>query len=343
MMVRSINYLNLNPVIGNGADSSGSGGTYYSQQYQSTDSQPTTGNVNTNRSSFMSVKQVAEYLQLNEKKIYALANAGSIPATKITGKWLFPKALIDHWLIESSHGGILTDRLTIAGSDDPLLDRIVVEMISEYQSNALVSYTATGTAMGLSLLAKRRTNVCAIHWGPVEESYIRHAALIQQYPESSLWLIVRLFRREQGFMVSLDVAKQCSTENDIFSRSLVWATRSDDTGSQRFLQDTAARLNVEMESLQVAMTLQTEREAASAVAQKHADIAPGPRSVAQEFGLAFIPCGWEAIDLVLPRTVYFRQLFQSLLSKTKQQSIQSKAQQFGGYDLSQLGKIIWSP
>ena len=31
---------------------------------------------------FLSVKQVSEYLQLNEKKIYSLANEGHIPAPK---------------------------------------------------------------------------------------------------------------------------------------------------------------------------------------------------------------------------------------------------------------------
>ncbi len=43
---------------------------------------------------FMSVKQVASYLQINEKKVYALVGDGMIPASKITGKWLFPKDLI---------------------------------------------------------------------------------------------------------------------------------------------------------------------------------------------------------------------------------------------------------
>jgi len=294
-------------------------------------------------SNFMSVKQVAEYLQLNEKKIYALANEGNIPSTKITGKWLFPKSLIDHWLIESSHGGILTDRLIIAGSDDPLLDRIVVELLCDFKSDALVSYTATGTVLGLSLLAKRRINACAIHWGPVDESYIRHAALIQQYPESSLWLIIRLFRREQGFLISPRLAGKCSSELDIFSRNLVWATRTEGAGSQRFLLETAARLNVDIDTLNVAMSVQTEREAASAVAQHIVEVAPGPRSVAREFGLDFVFSGWEAYDFVLPRTIYFRQLFQSLLSKANQQSIKSKAQQFGGYDFKELGKVIWSP
>ncbi len=39
---------------------------------------------------FMNVRQVARYLQINEKKVYALVNEGRIPATRLTGKWLFP-------------------------------------------------------------------------------------------------------------------------------------------------------------------------------------------------------------------------------------------------------------
>ena len=53
---------------------------------------------------YMSVKQVADYLSLNEKKIYALASEGRIPATKVTGKWMFPRELVDRWMLETSHG-----------------------------------------------------------------------------------------------------------------------------------------------------------------------------------------------------------------------------------------------
>ncbi|MCZ6575092.1 MAG: helix-turn-helix domain-containing protein, partial [Gammaproteobacteria bacterium] len=49
-------------------------------------------------SRFLSVKQVAEYLHLNEKKVYTLVGEGKIPATKVTGKWLFPRHLIDQWM-----------------------------------------------------------------------------------------------------------------------------------------------------------------------------------------------------------------------------------------------------
>ena len=59
-------------------------------------------------SRFMNVREVARYLQVNEKKVYALVSEGSIPATRLTGKWLFPRDLVDQWMLESSHGGLLT-------------------------------------------------------------------------------------------------------------------------------------------------------------------------------------------------------------------------------------------
>ena len=292
---------------------------------------------------FLSVKQLAEYLQINEKKIYALANDGRLPGTKITGKWLFPKSLIDQWLLESSHGGILTDRLVIAGSDDPLLTRLVTHLIEEFAAQALISYTSTGTSMGLSLLARRRIDICAIHWGPLQESHIRHAALIQQYADSSQWLIVRLFQREQGFMLASGCDVDGKSIPEIFRQNWVWAMRGDGTGSQHFLEDTAINYGIDLSGLNTALKVQTEREVASLLSQAQADIAPGPRSVAREFGLQFIPVGWEGFDLVLPRTIYFRQLFQALLQQLHSRGMQSIAQQLGGYRFEQTGDIIWSP
>ncbi len=38
----------------------------------------------------MNTKQVAEYLGIHEKQVYALIKDGRIPCTRVTGKWLFP-------------------------------------------------------------------------------------------------------------------------------------------------------------------------------------------------------------------------------------------------------------
>ena len=38
----------------------------------------------------MNTKEVAGYLGIHEKQVYALIKAGRIPGTRITGKWVFP-------------------------------------------------------------------------------------------------------------------------------------------------------------------------------------------------------------------------------------------------------------
>src|SRR5262245_49745447 len=76
----------------------------------------------------MNTKQVARYLGINEKKVYYLAKSGKIPCTRVTGKWSFPKKLMDQWIEESAAGLVHTagkDKeksfLLAAGSDDPSL------------------------------------------------------------------------------------------------------------------------------------------------------------------------------------------------------------------------------
>jgi excisionase family DNA binding protein len=112
--------------------------------------------ASTEQPRYLSVKQVADYLNLNEKKVYALVNEGKIPATKVTGKWMFPRELVDRWMLETSHGGALTDRLTIVGSDDPLFSRLTFAFAEQAQAQALVSYSPTGTKLGLALMQNQR-------------------------------------------------------------------------------------------------------------------------------------------------------------------------------------------
>lgn len=50
----------------------------------------------------MTIKEVARYLKMTEKTIYALAQKRKIPAVKIGGTWRFKKSLIDKWIEENS-------------------------------------------------------------------------------------------------------------------------------------------------------------------------------------------------------------------------------------------------
>ena len=46
----------------------------------------------------MTTKEAAVYLHVNEKMVYSLIADKGLPATKVTGKWLFPRQLVEQWV-----------------------------------------------------------------------------------------------------------------------------------------------------------------------------------------------------------------------------------------------------
>src|SRR5437867_12051843 len=75
----------------------------------------------------MTTKEVAAYLRIKQRKVYELISARRIPCSRVAGKWLFPKVLIDLWVVQNSAGSstlnAALDRTPIVGgSHDPLLE-----------------------------------------------------------------------------------------------------------------------------------------------------------------------------------------------------------------------------
>src|SRR5215831_11314647 len=51
------------------------------------------------RMDLLTTSEAADYLRLGERKLYELVAAGSIPCSKVTGKWLFPRHELDVWVL----------------------------------------------------------------------------------------------------------------------------------------------------------------------------------------------------------------------------------------------------
>jgi excisionase family DNA binding protein len=47
---------------------------------------------------WMTVKDVADYLQMSKDQIYRLAQQGKIPVSKVGRGWRFKREKIDHWV-----------------------------------------------------------------------------------------------------------------------------------------------------------------------------------------------------------------------------------------------------
>ena len=50
------------------------------------------------QSRWMTLQEVAEYLQLSKDMIYRLAQSGRIPASKVGSRWRFRRERIDSWM-----------------------------------------------------------------------------------------------------------------------------------------------------------------------------------------------------------------------------------------------------
>ena len=54
---------------------------------------------------WMTLQEVAEYLQLSKDRIYRLAQTGSIPASKVGNRWRFRRERIDNWMEDMAVNG----------------------------------------------------------------------------------------------------------------------------------------------------------------------------------------------------------------------------------------------
>ena len=125
----------------------------------------------------LSTKEVAEFLNVNEKMVYSLVSEKGLPATKITGKWLFPKHLVEQWIeantINYPDSGIqlppYDGLLIITGSNDPLLDR-AISLFNSHHTDQVAVFGNLGSMGGLSALRKNLCHIASSHLLQEDES-----------------------------------------------------------------------------------------------------------------------------------------------------------------------------
>ena len=86
-----------------------------------------------------------------------LIKSKKIPSTRVTGKWVFPKKLIDDWIDSNAKSGLEQARqkskriegaLLASGSNDPILDMLHTYMRKSYPEFYIFSAN-TGSTDGL--------------------------------------------------------------------------------------------------------------------------------------------------------------------------------------------------
>ncbi len=104
----------------------------------------------------MTVRQVAAYLNINERTVLKLVSDDELPGVKIGSQWRFRKAMLDAWL-DDQMLGVAPRRPEVLAA--PPRDGRLLDLASCFQSSHIIPALEAGTKNGvieeLAALASR--------------------------------------------------------------------------------------------------------------------------------------------------------------------------------------------
>ena len=291
---------------------------------------------------FMTTKEVAEYLRIKERRVYELVRRQEIPCTRVTGKWLFPKALVDLWLAEHAAGSAPPrPPPVIAGSHDPLLDWAVKE------SGCGLALLPGGSLDGIKRFAEGAAMVAGLHLFDPESGEFNLPALAAGLAGPRLAragvVLVEWAWRQQGLVVAAGNPHGVAGLGDLRDKGLTVMRRQVESGSHLLLAHLLAREGLTLDDLDLAdETARGETDLGLAILEGRAEAGLAVEAVARSLKLGFVPLRRERYDLLLGRRDYFEPPLQKLFAFARGEAFGARAAQMGGYDVSGLGGVRYN-
>ncbi len=295
----------------------------------------------------LSTKEVAEHLGVNEKMIYTLVAEKGLPASKVTGKWLFPLHLVDQWVemntlnypktlsIPHTQEGLLV----ISGSNDLLLDK-TISLFNKTFSEYIAVFGNLGSMGGLRALRRNLCHIASSHLiqDKGEEYNFEYANQeFQQLP-----VIVNFCRREQGLLIQKGNPKSILKFEDLKKPKITVVNRSLDTGTRLLFDSELAKAGIDAQKIKgYSNEVNSHMEVGLEILAGRADAGPGIRPVAALLGLEFMALRWERYDLLIIKDRFFDKGIQNFLGLLQGPDFKKSASEMIGYDISFSGKIVF--
>ncbi len=287
----------------------------------------------------LTTEEAAGYLRLSERKLYDLVASGAVPCSKVTGRWLFPKAALDRWFAIGSCTVLKrleeTAPLIAGGSTDPLLEWALRE------SDSGLASLPEGSEAGLRRLARREIMLAAIHLhAPDENDEFANIAAVSHTPGLHDVVAIAFVRREQGLLVAPGNSNGVESLTQVASSGLRMAQRQEGAGAQSLLLMMLAQNKIDpREIVTTKSCCATGSDLAQAIRAGRADCGIATRAVARAAGLDFVPLVWENFDLVLRQRDFFLPGPSALFDFVRSERFRERAAELGGYDFSVCGSI----
>lgn len=289
---------------------------------------------------YLTTAEVAQRLRLAERSVYELVRTRRIPCSRVAGKWLFPRRLVDAWVLSGLQGEVGAGPDTpavVAGSHDPLLAWVVE------RSGCGLGLRPGGSFDGLRRLAAGQARVVALHLPDADGGPDANRAAVRGLASPSDAVLLRFASRRQGLVTAPGNPSGLAAVADLARPGLRVALRGADAGSRALLDRLLAQSGLDARRLQVAgAPVDSEEALALAVLEGRADAGLGIEAMARRFGLGFVPLHIEHLDLALSRRDAFEPDVQRLLAFAAGPEAAAQAAALGGYTLQRPGEVLYN-
>jgi excisionase family DNA binding protein len=298
----------------------------------------------------LTAREVAEYLNLNEKIIYRLVKEGRLPGARITGKWTFSRTQLRQWIESHSLEGIgsfphqsesrAETALFIAGSDDLLLGRVLARILHAECPELLAFYATLGSQAGIRAIREKRAHLAGVHlYHPPSGEY--NLPFLCDFSPKESPLVFNLAYRTQGWMVRLEGGPAFKGPTDLLQPGIRLINRERGSGTRVLLDYLLAQHGIDRKKVAgYPNEVYTHLEVGLAILKGGADVGLGIQPVAEFLGLRFLPLTAERYDLVVSRESLSLRPVRIFFNLLHSKRFLREARALPGYDVKDSGKIF---
>jgi excisionase family DNA binding protein len=287
----------------------------------------------------LTTDEAAAYLKMSERKLYDLVSAGAVPCSKVTGRWLFPRAALDRWVIAGMADlpGLLPADAPpiVGGSQDSLLEWAV------RTSNSGLAGLPEGSESGLRRLTRGEVIAASIHLHRLDgDDEYTNVETVAHAPGLHDAVVISFARREQGLLVAPGNKLKLTDIASAVHKRARMAQRQAGAGAHLLLLRLLHQAGLSPDAMtRIGPEFATGPDLAHAVRGGRADCGIATRAAAREAGLDFVSLVWERFDLVLRQRDYFRPGPQALFALMRKPAFAERAAELGGYDIADSGAV----
>lgn len=304
-----------------------------------------------NQDEALTAEEVARLLKVSRGTVYSLKDKGELPSFLVGRKLRFTRRAVQDYIERSQPGRESPAKASPTAAFAPQQDSfvicgqdIILDALSNYMNQAgvpsLRSYV--GSYDALTSLYKDEVQLASSHlWDGETDTY--NVPFVRRLLPGVPAVVVNLTYRTQGLYVAKGNPLGLTAWDDLAKPGVRIVNREKGAGSRILLDEHLRMAGIDPQEIEgYSNEVQSHIAVASTVARGRADVAVGSEKIARQVdGIDFVPLQKERYDLVFKKKDIDTRPMRALMGILETGILREEFSSLGGYDTSDMGRIMW--